>query len=152
MIKNLQKITSGLAIAAIISSSTITPVFAASNSVQATKNKIIIKDVQPPYTPSYHTVTSTHFQEYTVGAIATLLCGEFGGKAANYLMCGSAIATAYATESSSDVYEDVYYSWAYSGDDEQPYRIKQFIVYYSDAELTHYITSSTRYYLSNMTY
>jgi hypothetical protein len=100
----------------------------------------------------YNDWVTTHLSQGAVGAIATLLCGEFGGKAANYLMAASGLSTLFVSENTTDFYETVDYYWTDSGDAEYPYYVKQVITYYSDPDRTKYVTRTTRYYDSDMPY
>lgn len=110
-------------------------------------------DVQPPWTLSYHSVTSSHFQSLLATAIATALAYKFGGTYDNYYAVAVALAGGTYTEFTGDDYEDVYYYYQTSYIDPQlPYYVKQYIVHYRDSSLTQYVGTSTRYYYSNMPY
>lgn len=99
------------------------------------------------------TVVSLHFQQMTVGAVAGVLCAEFGGAAAAYKALAAAIATNAATESTKNVWFKTDYYWTVSdGSSGYAYYIKQVIYSYSDEDCTKYVGKKINYYNSNMTY
>lgn len=123
-------------------------------TVPALASTTTTQDVQPPWNEdtSMHLFTNNKFRALTMNGICMALVAKFGGSYTTYTSIANTIFMAGYTTTNATVYEDVHYYWQSSGDDEQPYRVKQFIVYYSDYGKTNYLGSSTRIYLSTNTF
>jgi|GEM_PF-3684321 len=110
-------------------------------------------DVGVPWTESYSTFTSSHFQNLIYTGIASVLAYKFGGANSFWYTLATSFAGNTYNEFTGDDYQDVHYYWQPSYYDPQlPYYIKQFIVHYKDSAQTQYVGTTTRYYYSSMTY
>lgn len=114
---------------------------------------MVPSDVPAPWNLSYHSHSSSHFQNLLATAIASALAIKFGGEKSAYLTVAINLTGGTSREFTGDDFQDIYYYWQPSDVDPQlPYYIKQYIVHYKDSSYTQYVGTSTRYYYSNMKY
>lgn len=111
---------------------------------------VVPMDVQPPWTLSYTTSTCTAVPNLLFDVVMGILIAQFGG---NYSTLAGTVYT--ICSGTYDLYQDnlwekVYYYWQPSSEPGLPYYVKQFVIYYAEPSHSTLITTSTRYYYSNM--